>query len=193
LISEIQTVVARPERCVLTHPFLPVHLIPLVEIVGGGQTSSETLEITYDLMLKLGKSPVRLNKEVSGYIVNRLQAAILREAMDLVVTGVASAEEVDKAFCTGMGMRDPFIGPLLRAHLAGDGIEHFLKHYSDSYRVRWESMATWKSVSPRMREDIEKKVKAMPIVREYTLDQIKNWRDRMLVEMLKLDRSCKKV
>jgi 3-hydroxyacyl-CoA dehydrogenase len=193
LMSEIQTVVTHPERCVLTHPFLPVHLIPLVEIVGGGQTSPETIQIVYDLMLKLGKAPVRLNKEVSGYIVNRLQAAILREAMDLVATGVASAGEVDKAFCIGMGIRDPFIGPLLRAHLAGDGIENFLKHYSDSYRVRWESMATWKSVSPRMRKDIEEKVKAMPIVCENTLDEIKSWRDRMLVEMLKLVRSCDKV
>ena len=190
LMSEIQTVVTHPERCVLTHPFLPVHLIPLVEIVGGGQTSPETVQIANDLMLKLGKVPVRLKKEVSGYIVNRLQAAILREAMDLVVTGVASAEEVDTAFCTGMGMRDPFIGPLLRAHLAGDGIENFLENYSDSYRVRWESMATWKSVSPAIREDLVEKVKAMPVVRQNSLDQIKNWRDRMLVEVLKLDRSC---
>jgi 3-hydroxypropionate dehydrogenase (NADP+) len=190
LMSEIQTVVTHPERCVLTHPFLPVHLIPLVEIVGGGQTSPETVQIASDLMLKLGKVPVRLKKEVSGYIVNRLQAAILREAMDLVVTGVASAEEVDTAFCTGMGMRDPFIGPLLRAHLAGDGIENFLENYSDSYRVRWESMATWKSVSPAIRENLVEKVKAMPVVRQNSLDQIKNWRDRMLVEVLKLDRSC---
>ncbi len=190
LMSEIQTVVTRPGRCVLTHPFLPVHLIPLVEIVGGGQTSPQTVQIAYDLMVKLGKVPVRLKREVSGYIVNRLQAAILREAVDLVATGVASAEEVDRAFCMGMGMRDPFIGPLLRAHLAGDGIENFLENYSDSYRVRWESMATWKSVSPLMREALVKKVKAMPIVRENSLDQIKNWRDRMLVEMLKLDRSC---
>jgi 3-hydroxypropionate dehydrogenase (NADP+) len=190
LMSEIQTVVTRPERCVLTHPFLPVHLIPLVEIVGGGQTSPETVQVAYDLMVKLGKVPVRLKKEVSGYIVNRLQAAILREAVDLVVTGVASAEEVDKAFCAGIGMRDPFIGPLLRAHLAGDGIESFLENYSDSYRVRWESMATWKGVSPLMREALVKKVKAMPIVCENSLDQIKNWRDRMLVEMLKMDRTC---
>jgi 3-hydroxyacyl-CoA dehydrogenase len=155
LMSEIQTVVTRPERCVLTHPFLPVHLIPLVEIVGGGRTSPETVQIAYDLMVKLGKVPVRLEKEVSGYIVNRLQAAILREA-----------------------------------HLAGDGIDNFLENYSDSYRVRWESMATWKSVSPLMREDIVKKVKAMPVVRENSLDQIKSWRDRLLVEMLKLDLTC---
>jgi 3-hydroxyacyl-CoA dehydrogenase len=190
LMSEIQTVVTRPERCVLTHPFLPVYLMPLVEIVGGSQTSPETVQIAYDLMVKLGKTPVRLKKEVSGYIVNRLQAAILREAVDLVAAGVASAEEIDKAFCTGMGMRDPFIGPLLRAHLAGNGIEGFLDNYADSYRLRWESMATWHTVSAPMREILVKNVYQMSIVRDHSLDKIKTWRDKMLVEILKLNRSC---
>ena len=190
LMSEIQTVVTHPERCVLTHPFLPVHLIPLVEIVGGGQTASETVLIAYDLMLKLGKVPVRLKKEVSGYIVNRLQAAILREAVDLVANGVASAEEVDQAFCTGIGMRDPFVGPILRAYLAGDGIENFVANYSESYRLRWESMATWDTMSSSVRETLVNSVNEMPIVRKNSLEKIKNWRDKMLMEILKLDRTC---
>ena len=190
LMSEIQTVVARPGRCVLVHPFLPVHLLPLVEVVGGEQTVPATVEITCRLMEKIGKTPVRLQKEVSGYIVNRLQAAILREAIDLVASGVASAEEVDQAFCTGMGMRDPFIGPLLRAHLAGDGIESFVEHYAESYRLRWESMATWKTISPAMRDALVDSVNQMPVVRENSMKKIKNWRDKMLMEILKLDRTC---
>jgi 3-hydroxyacyl-CoA dehydrogenase len=187
LMSEIQTAVTRPERCVLVHPFLPVHLLPLVEVVGGEQTVPQTVEITCRLMEKIGKAPVRLKKEVSGYIVNRLQAAILREAMDLVASGVASAQEVDQAFCTGMGMRDPFIGPLLRAHLAGNGIESFVENYAESYRLRWESMATWNTVSSQVKETVVNSVNAMPIVRDNSLDEIKNWRDRMLMEILKLE------
>jgi 3-hydroxyacyl-CoA dehydrogenase len=187
LMSEIQTAVTRPERCVLVHPFLPVHLLPLVEVVGGEQTVPQTVEITCRLMEKIGKAPVRLKKEVSGYIVNRLQAAILREAMDLVASGVASAQEVDQAFCTGMGMRDPFIGPLLRAHLAGNGIESFVEHYAESYRLRWESMATWNTVSAQVRDTVVDSVNEMPIVRDKSLDEIKNWRDKMLMEILKLD------
>jgi 3-hydroxyacyl-CoA dehydrogenase len=190
LMSENQTAVTRPERCVLVHPFLPVHLLPLAEVVGGDRTAPETVDITCRLMEKIGKTPVRLKKEVSGYIVNRLQAAILREAVDLVATGVASAEEVDRAFCTGMGMRDPFIGPLLRAYLAGDGIENFVAHYSESYRLRWESMATWSTISSSVRETLINSVNEMPIVRENSLEKIKNWRDRMLIEILKLDRTC---
>ena len=190
LMSEIQQVVGRPQRCVLVHPFLPVHLLPLVEVVGGEQTAPETVQITCELMEKIGKTPVRLKKEVSGYIVNRLQAAVLREAIDLVAGGVASAEEVDSAFCNGMGMRDPFIGPLLRACLAGDGIENFVKEYSDSYRIRWESMAAWNTLSPQMKETLVKSVNAMPIVRENSMEKIKDWRDKMLIEILKLERQC---
>lgn len=190
LMSEIQTAVTRPERCVLVHPFLPVHLLPLVEVVGGEQTVPETVEITCRLMEKIGKAPVRLKKEVSGYIVNRLQAAVLREAMDLVAGGVASAEEVDQAFCTGMGMRDPFIGPLLRAHLAGNGIESFVAHYAESYRLRWESMATWNAIPSQVKDSVVHSVNQMPIVRDNSLEEIKSWRDRMLMEILKLDGKC---
>ncbi len=190
LMTEIQKVVARPERCLLVHPFLPVHLLPLVEVVGGDQTAPDTVRITCNLMEKLGKTPVRLKKEVSGYIVNRLQAAVLREAIDLVTNGVADAEEVDRAFCAGMGMRDPFIGPLLRAYLAGDGIESFIENYSASYRVRWESMATWNDISPPQRDVLVKSVRDMAVVRENELEKIKNWRDKMLIEILKLDRNC---
>ena len=191
LMSEIQSVVDKPQRCVLVHPFLPVHLLPLVEIVGGGQTSAETVQITCDLMETLGKTPVRLKKEVSGYIVNRLQAAVLREAIDLVASGVASAEEIDTAFCTGMGMRDPFIGPFLRAYLAGGGAQSFVKNYSESYRLRWESMATWDTISPQMQDTFVKSVNEMGIVRHNSLEKIKNWRDKMLMQILKLDRSCR--
>jgi 3-hydroxyacyl-CoA dehydrogenase len=191
LMSEIQTAVTRPERCVLAHPFLPVHLLPLVEVVGGDRTAPEAVDITCHLMEKIGKTPVRLKKEVSGYIVNRLQAAILREAVDLVASGVAGAEEVDQAFCSGMGMRDPFIGPLLRAHLAGDGIESFVEHYSESYRLRWSSMATWDTLSSPVREALVNSVNDMPIVRENSLEKIKHWRDKMLMEILKLDRTCR--
>ena len=191
LMSEIQTAVTRPERCVLVHPFLPVHLLPLVEVVGGDRTVPETVDITCGLMEKIGKTPVRLKKEVSGYIVNRLQAAILREAVDLVANGVASAEEVDLAFCSGMGMRDPFIGPLLRAYLAGDGIENFLDHYAESYRLRWESMATWNVISSSVKDRLVNSVNEMPIVRENSLEKIKIWRDKILMEILKLDRTCR--
>jgi 3-hydroxyacyl-CoA dehydrogenase len=188
LMTEIQTVVTGPGRCVLAHPYLPVHLMPLVEVVGGAQTSPEALATTYNLMEKIGQTPVMLKKEVPGYIVNRLQSALLREAIDLVESGVADAEQVDKAFCISAGLRGPLIGPLLRAYLAGDGIERFIENYAQSYRIRWESMATWNSISDRAADATIKSVNEMKLVRTKSLKEIKTWRDKMLVKILKVIR-----
>jgi 3-hydroxyacyl-CoA dehydrogenase len=186
LMTEIQKATAKPQRCVLVHPVLPLYLIPLVEIVGGEQTSPETVRTAYDFMKKVGKVPVLLKREVPGYIINRLQAALLREAIDLVDKGVASAEEVDKAFCMGIGLRDPIIGPFLRIHLAGDGVERFFESLSQSYRYRWETMETWTSIPSSAEKKIVKGVKEMEIIRTKTLEEIKNWRDEMLVKLLKV-------
>ena len=120
--------------------------------------------------------------------MNRLQAALLREAVDLVDKDVASAEDVDKAFCMGIGLRDPLIGPFLRIHLAGGGVERFIKNFSQSYRHRWETMETWTSIPPLAAEKIVRSVREMGVVRKKTLEEIKNWRDEMLVKLLKLMR-----
>ena len=188
LMTEIQKVTTRPKRCVLVHPVLPVYLITLVEIAGGDQTSSETLSVSCDFMKRIGKVPVLLKREVPGYIINRLQAALLREAIDLIDKGVASAEDVDKAFCMGIGLRDPIIGPFLRTHLAGGGVDRFLEHLSQSYRYRWETMETWTSIPPLAAQKMISGVKEMKVVRTKTLEEIKNWRDRMLIKLLRVVR-----
>ncbi len=184
LMTEIQKATTRPERCVLVHPVLPVYLIPLVEIVGGEQTSRETVIAANDFMKRLGKVPVLLKREVPGYIINRFQAALVREAIDLVDKGVASAEEVDKAFCMGIGLRDPIIGPFLRIHLAGGGVERFIETLSQSYRYRWETMETWTSIPPSAEKKMVRSVREMEVVRTKTLEEIEKWRDEMLVKLL---------
>lgn len=186
LMSEIQKVTARPGRCVMAHPMLPPYLIPVVEIVGGEHTTHETVEVTREFMAGLGKTPVVLNREVPGYIVNRLQAALLREAIDLVDRGIASPEEVDKAFCGGTGLRDPLIGPFLKMHLTGNGIEDFMEHFAQSYRYRWETMETWTSIPPSAVEAVVKGTKEMGIVKGKSLNEIRAWRDEMLVKLLEL-------
>ena len=186
LMTEIQKVTKRPQRCVLAHPMLPAHLLPLVEIVGGEQTSPDTVRATREFMKAMGKTPVVLNREVPGYIVNRLQAALLREAIDLVDKGIATAADVDTAFRTGIGPRDPLLGPFLRIHLAGDGIERFFEHFSRSYQYRWETMETWTSIPPSAVEAVVHGVNEMEVVKTKTLEEIKQWRDEMLVKILKV-------
>jgi len=190
LMTEIQKATKSPQRCVLVHPVLPLYLIPLVEIVGGEQTSRETVMGACDFMQRLGKIPALLKREVPGYIINRLQAALLREAIDLVDKGVASPEDVDKAFCMGIGVRDPIIGPFLRIHLAGGGVERFIENFSQSYRHRWETMETWTSIPPSAAKKIIRGVKEMEVVRTRTLEEITDWRDQMLIKLLKVVREA---
>jgi 3-hydroxypropionate dehydrogenase (NADP+) len=184
LMTEIQKATTRPERCALVHPVLPVYLIPLVEIVGGERTSPETVIAACDFMKRLRKVPVLLKRETPGYIINRFQAALLREAIDLVDKDVASAEDVDKAFCMGIGLRDPVIGPFLRIHLAGGGVERFIETLSQSYRYRWETMETWTSIPPLAEKKMVRSVGEMEVVRTKSLKEIENWRDEMLVKLL---------
>ncbi len=185
LMTEIQKAVSIPGRCILVHPMLPVHLIPAVEIAGGLQTSPETVEETRTLLERVGKTPVVLKKEVSGYIVNRLQAALIREAIDLVAKGAASPEDVDTAFCRGIGLRSPVIGPFLRMHLAGDGIEDFLTNFAESYRYRWETMETWTSIPPAAFKAVVEGTGKMQAVRGKSVSELRKWRDEMLVKLLR--------
>ena len=186
LMTDIQKVTTRPERCVLVHPILPVHLIPTVEIAGGEKTSRTTVQKAREFMERIGKSPVVLRREVPGYIINRLQAALLREAIDLVDKGIASPEEVDKAFCRGTGLRDPVVGPFLRMHIAGNGIEDFIENFAQSYRYRWETMETWTSIPTSAIEAVVKGTRGMEIVCEKSLGEVRAWRDEMLAKILKL-------
>jgi carnitine 3-dehydrogenase len=186
LMTMIQEVTRRPERCVLVHPVLPVHLIPTVEIAGGKKTSPITIQKAREFMERIGKSPVVLRREVPGYIINRLQAALLREAIDLVDKGVASPEEVDKAFCMGPGLRDPVVGPFLRMHIAGNGIEDFINNFAQSYRYRWETMETWTSIPPSAIDAVINGTRDMEIVAEKSLGEIRTFRDEMLIKILKL-------
>jgi len=186
LMSDIQTATTHPERCVLVHPFLPVHLIPLIEICGGPGTSSETIKVARDFMKKLGKTPIVLKKEAPGYIVNRLQAAVLREAMDLVDKGVATAEDIDTAFCKGAGLRDPFIGPFLRVHLAGNSVRNFFQRYDQSYKDRLKTMGSWTSFPPSAVDAVIGDVNKMKMVSNNTMDELKTWRDNKLIQLLEI-------
>ncbi|MCY3896263.1 MAG: 3-hydroxyacyl-CoA dehydrogenase NAD-binding domain-containing protein [Chloroflexi bacterium] len=118
-ISDIAAACQRPERVALAHWILPPHLIPAVEVAPGPRTSPATIEAVRDLLERLGKWPVVLEREMPGYLINRLQFALLREAMDLVGQGVASAEEVDRAVRGSIARRMPVMGLFGQADLAG--------------------------------------------------------------------------
>ena len=118
-ITEIASATRRPDRVIVTHFWNPPQLIPLVEIVRGQRTSEEAAKVTTELMVIIGKAPVLVQKEVPGFIGNRLQFALLREALYLVEQGIASMEDVDNVVKWSFGRRLPVTGPIESVDLGG--------------------------------------------------------------------------
>src|SRR5690606_2084294 len=98
-------------RCLVAHPINPPHIIPLVEIVPAPWTDPAVVERTRALMNEVGQAPIQLTREVSGFVVNRLQGALLAEAFRLVENGVCTTADVDAAVADGLGLRWSFVGP----------------------------------------------------------------------------------
>jgi 3-hydroxyacyl-CoA dehydrogenase len=131
--SVMQTRCKHPERVIVGHPFNPPHIVPLVEVVGGTQTSPEAIGQAMGIYASIGKKPIHLRKELPGHVANRLQAALYREMLYLIEQGVLSVEETDTAVSYGPGLRWGVMGQSLQWHLGGGagGIEHFMEHLMD--------------------------------------------------------------
>ena len=144
-ISWIQEGVLGPERCLAAHNYNPPHLVPLVELSAGTLTTSETIERARGFYRSVGRAPVVVHRDVPGYIGNRLSAALWREAVELVRSGVASVEEVDSAMRNGPGLRWAVMGPHLLYHLGGGagGIRGHLDHLADVKEGMLRDLATW--------------------------------------------------
>lgn len=128
-ITSISEVLKHRERLVGTHFWNPPHVLPCVEVIKGDYTNDEPFETVYHLIEKLGKVPVRVIKDIPGFIGNRLQHAMWREAISLWEKGVASAEDIDKVVKYGFGLRMPFLGPLETADLAGLSLVYDIHQY----------------------------------------------------------------
>ncbi|WP_353475787.1 3-hydroxyacyl-CoA dehydrogenase NAD-binding domain-containing protein (plasmid) [Salipiger sp. H15] len=141
-VTDMQSACAHPGRVVLGHPFNPPHLVPLVELAGGERTSEEALDAAERFYTRLGKVPIRLRKEIYGHVANRLQAAIFREAIHLLESGVASAEDIDRAVTEGPGLRWALMGPLLTYRLAGGerGMEGFWQMFAPMQEKLWAEL-----------------------------------------------------
>lgn len=128
-INEIAKSVKKPERFMGMHWFNPPHLVPLIEIIKGDKTSDEVAKKVYDLSLVIEKKPVIINKDIAGFAANRLQFAILREALDLVDKGVISAEGIDDVMKYGLGFRYACLGPLEVSDFGGLDTFYHISEY----------------------------------------------------------------
>ena len=138
-MTEMQADAQTPERLVVGHPFNPPYLIPLVEVVGGERTEAWAVERAADFYRRVGKTVLTMDREVPGFVANRLQEALWREALHMVANGEATVEQIDTAITDGPGLRWPIQGPMLTFHLAGGegGMAHMLDHFGPSLKAPW--------------------------------------------------------
>jgi carnitine 3-dehydrogenase len=159
LPSRLQQMALYPERVLVLHPLHPVEQIPVIEVVPGERSSQEVVSQAVQFVTDLGKVPVVLRREVPGYVVNRLTAALWREALDLVLTGVIEPEELDRAASKGPCLGWAVQGPFLTYHLAAaGGIGPFLEHLGPAFGRIWVDLADWTTLSEEAVERLAKDV-----------------------------------
>jgi ketoreductase RED1 len=141
---------AAAARMLVGHPFNPPHLLPLVEVVPGERTDPTAAQSTVDFYTALGKKPVVLRREAPGFVANRLQSALFRESVNLVLQGVVSPEELDTVVTESLGVRWATGGPFLSLHLGGGpgGLRYLLEHLGPGMARRWRDLG-----QPQLDED----------------------------------------
>ncbi len=151
LPTEIQENTTNPGRILIGHPFNPVYLLPLVELVGGKQTAAETIERARAFYASIGMHPLHVRNEIEGYLSDRLQEAVWREILHLVNDGIATTGELDDAIAFGPGLRWAFWGTNLIFHLAGgdDGMRHMLHQFGPALKLPWTKL-----VAPELSETL---------------------------------------
>ena len=152
-MTMLQADCVHPERCVVGHPFNPPYLIPLVEVVGGERTDPAAVDWLTRFYAAVGKRPLRLSRELPGFVGNRLQEALWREALHMVAAGEATVEEIDEAIAYGPGLRWAQMGPCLTFHLAGgsEGMAHMLDHFGAALLEPWTRLQA-PPLTPQLRE-----------------------------------------
>ena len=140
--SRLQADCARPDRLVVGHPFNPVYLLPLVEVVGGERTDPEAIEAAKTIYGSFGMHPLHLKKEIDGFVADRLMEAVFRESLHLLDQDIATTGEIDDAIIYGFGLRWAFMGVFLTFHLAGgdQGMRHFMAQFGPALELPYCNM-----------------------------------------------------
>ena len=193
-ISDISKDSKYPERCIGAHPYNPPHLMPLVEMTKWEKTDEANVKKAYEFYKSMKKEPVILQKESPGFICNRLQFAYIREAIEIVMQGICTVEDLDKASVYGLGLRWAILGPNLNGDLNGGDkglIEYFGTKYRPAFNACMEKLAVWQEIPVEYAEkigpegvEVEKANRSPQTGR--TRNEIIPYRDKLLIEMLKL-------
>ena len=184
-MTMLQADCVNPQRCVVGHPFNPPYLIPLVEVVGGQLTDPAAVDWLAEFYRAVGKRPLRLSRELPGFVANRLQEAMWREALHMVASGEATVEEIDASIAHGPGLRWALMGPILTFHLAGGtrGMEHMLDHFGAALLEPWTRLE-----APPLTEELRERLVegCLRQARGRSVAQLEGLRDEFLAGLLSL-------
>jgi carnitine 3-dehydrogenase len=183
LPSEIQEDCKHPERVLIGHPFNPVYLLPLVEVLGGRQTKATAIDKAIAFYASIGMKPLKVRTEIEGYISDRLQEALWREILHMVNEGVATTGEIDDAIRYGPGLRWAFMGTNLIFHMAGGdaGMRHMLEQFGPALQLPWTKLKApdlTKQLIDRMVEGTQEQAKG------WTVKELERFRDDCLIRVM---------
>ena len=185
LMTDMAVDCVNPGRFLVGHPFNPPYLIPLVEVCGGELTQQDAVDWADEFYTRAGKRSLKMDHEVSGFVGNRVQEALWREALHMVDSGEATVQQIDDSITYGPGLRWAIMGPMLTFHLAGGpgGMGHMLDHFGPALLEPWTRLE-----APELTAELRDKVVAgvEEEARGRTVAQLEKKRDAFLVDLLLL-------
>jgi len=191
LPSRIYSKCKNPKRTMIGHPFNPVYMLPGVEIVPGKKTQKSYINKAKNFYKSISMNPLLVKKELPGYLADRLQEALWREALHIVNEGYASTKDLDRAIEDGPGLRWSLMGIFLTYHLAGGkaGMKHMLEQFGPALKLPWTKLKAptlSKKLSSRVIEGTRQQAKGKSVA------MISNIRDEYLVNLQKLRKKFEK-
>ena len=185
LPSKIQAEAKNPERVLIAHPFNPVYLLPLVELVPGKKTTKANILKANRFYSKIGMKTLTLKKELPGYLSDRFQESMWRESLHIINEGYASTKDLDDAIIYGPGLRWSLMGTFLTFHLAGgeSGMKHMLEQFGPALKLPWTKLK-----APKLTDNLKKKIIQGTKIqsKNKSIENLSNLRDNFLIDLQKL-------
>ncbi|XP_053949920.1 lambda-crystallin homolog [Anastrepha ludens] len=166
---------------IVSHPVNPPYYVPLVEVVPAPWTKPEVMKKTRAIMEEIGQKPVVLSREIEGFVLNRIQYAILNETWRLVQSGIVDVKDVDSVMSDGLGMRYAFLGPLETAHLNAEGMTNYFERYTNTIYAVSETMGPTPKMEGPTAVEIAKQLEQMVPLDK--LQERRNYRDNCLTQL----------
>ena len=185
LPSKIQSRCKNPKRLIIAHPFNPVYLLPLVELVAGKKTDKKFINKANIFYSNIGMKTLILKKELPGYLSDRLQESMWRESLHIINEGYATTQDLDDAIIYGPGLRWSLMGTFLTFHLAGGkkGMAHMLEQFGPALKLPWTKLK-----APKLKQKLRKKIIDGTKVqaKNRSIENLSNLRDNFLIDLQKL-------